>query len=69
MGWGVTREGALLETHLAVQMLRRSRDGLQGAEKSLETGENENCYAYTRVPVKGVPVKGACAPCAPHTPQ
>lgn len=55
MGWNVTRKGALLETHLAVEMPKRSRDGLQGAEKSLETGGDENRYAYMHVPMKRVP--------------
>lgn len=38
-----------------VQMLQMSRDGFQGVEKSLETGENENSYAYVHVPMEGIP--------------
>ena len=41
-------------TELAVQMSKRSRDGLQGAKKSPEIGENENYYMYVHVPVKRV---------------
>lgn len=54
-GIWVTREGAILDTHLAVGMPKRSRDGLQGTEKYLEIGENENCFVYVHVPVKRVP--------------